>query len=516
MSLIPRAAGTEDKHGYKELVEELRRVQELKNGLIRDYVIEEHRIDILAAWVLGLELKWYHLAILEHQERDDLGLTLAWRGCGKTTAGTVLRAIFELLVNPDIRILIASKSHGNAIGMLEEVKGYMKTERFIEIFGDLSGSDKWDTFAINVANKKIVSKEHTIDTTGVETALPSRHWDLMLIDDVCDEATSRTKAQREKLKTWYFKTLDPCLMPNGRKYVNGTRYHHEDLMHILESGEMEGRVLTIPIENEKGEPADAERFPREWIDKKRRDSGPVIFDSQYMLNVDKIAGSPFEWEGLSNYYTIRKDDEGERIIVRHYEGEAKEIPYSKLLIVQAVDPSTGTVGAGGAYFAHVTIGIDADQFKYILDYFYQRIPFHSQLTMIRELYRQHGAAVVGIESNAYQKVLVDQLRYEEGDKIPVVPVFTRADKQTRILKRTATFDTNQVWLKRSQSVLQDHLMSVLDKDNKKDLFDALDIGITLAESSFRKVTKRKKRDEPGLFSRRRRDGSKTKKRKRRA
>lgn len=501
-SLIPRTAGGSDVRAYKELTEELRRVRELKAALVRDYIVEDHRIDILASWVLGLDLRWYHLAILDHQDADDYALTLAWRGAGKTTAGTVLRAIFEILVNPNIRILIASKSHANAVGMLEEVKGYMKTERFIRCFGDLSRSDKWDTVAINVGNKTLVSKEHTIDTTGVETALPSRHWDLMLVDDVCDEATSRTKAQRDKLHTWYFKTLDPCLMPNGRKFVNGTRYHHEDLYTELMGGEMKDRSLVIPVENEKGEPADPERFSREWIDSKRKNDR-VIFDSQYMLNVDKMANSPFEWEGLTNYYTVRTNEDGHKIIIR----EGKEIPFSKLLVVQAVDPSTGTVGVGGAFFAHITIGIDPDQFKYVLHYFFKRIPFHNQLTMIKTLHRDHNSAVVGIEANAYQKVLVDQLRFEPGEKVPVVPVITRADKQTRILKRTATFDTNQIWLRRSDTVLQDHLMSVLEKDNKKDLFDALDIGVTLADSSFRRMNKRDKRVEPGLFTRRKNDGS---------
>lgn len=511
MSLIPSAVGVGDRHYLKEHVMELRRVRDMKARLIRDYIVEEYRIDILAAWILGLQLEWYHLAILAHQDVDDYGMTLAWRGSGKTTTGTVLRALFEIVVNPNIRILIASKSHGNATGMLEEVKGYMKTNKFIRVFGDLSRSDKWDTYAINVSNKTLVSKEHTIDTTGVETALPSRHWDLMLVDDVCDEATSRTKAQREKLHTWYFKTLDPCLMPNGRKYINGTRYHHEDLYAELEGAEMEGKVLTIPVENEKGEPADPIRFPREWIDAKRKNDR-IIFDSQYMLNVEKFANSPFEWEGLSNYYTIRKDEEGARVIVR----EGEEVPFSKLLIVQAVDPSTGTVGKGGAYFAHATIGIDPDQFIYVLHYFFKHLAFYNQLTMIKELYKSQKAAIVGVESNAYQKVLVDQLQYDPGEKISVRPVYTRADKQTRILKRTATFDMNRVWMLRSHSVLQDHLMSVLDKDNKKDLFDALDIAITLAESSYRRMNKRSKREEPGLFtSRRRKNAGQNRKRKKR-
>jgi len=331
----------------------------------------------------------------------------------------VMRAIAEILWDPNVRMLIASKSHVNAVGMLTEIAGYFKYEKFQDVFGDMTKSDKWDTYAINVSNRTIIAKEHTIDTTGVETALPSRHWDRLFVDDVCDEPTSRTKGQREKLHTWYYKTLDPCLMPEGKKVVQGTRYHHEDLYTELEDGEMEGKTLILPIEDKEGRPADPERFPSEWIESKRKNAGRAIFDSQYMLNCDRMATSPFEWEGLSNYYNYR-NVEGSKAIVR----DGNQIMVKKLLVVQGVDPATGTVGVGGSYFSHVTVGIDPDAFIYILDYYFGRIPFHKQMSMISGYCKEWNAVAVGVESNAYQKVLVDSLRHEDA-RVPALSQSTQ-------------------------------------------------------------------------------------------
>lgn len=501
MTLIPQPTIDEEFAEKRRLMQEYMRIRSMRNSILKDAILDGRRIDLLAIHLMGIYLKWYHLKMLAWQESHPNNLILCWRGAGKTTAGTVLRAIAEILWNPNIRILIASKSHVNAQGMLSEIQGYFKSEKMVEIFGDLAyKTDKWDTYAMNIGNKTTITKEHTIDTTGIETALPSRHYDLIFGDDLCDESTARTKAQREKQHTWFYKTLDPCLMEDGRKMLSGTRYHHEDIYATVEKGEMKGNTLIIPIENEKGEPADPDRFPKKWIESKRTNAGRIIFDTQYMLNCEKISQSPFEWEGISNYYTFINNKDGERTIVR----DGKEVKYKDLLIYQGVDPATGTVGAGGSYFAHVTIGLDRDNFIYILNYYFKRISFYQQLQLIRDYHGSFNPIAIGIEANAYQRVLVDALKFNpnnQGDqkRLPVIPIITRAGKDARVLKRTATFDQGRVWMQRSHTKLQDHLMMVLDPDEQKDLFDALDMSITLADSSVKKLRPKEQRAEPGIL-----------------
>ncbi|MEZ4871309.1 MAG: hypothetical protein R2827_03480 [Bdellovibrionales bacterium] len=42
------------------------------------------------------------------------------------------------------------------------------------------------------------NKEDTIETIGIGGALASKHYDLIIADDLIDEANSMTEGQREK------------------------------------------------------------------------------------------------------------------------------------------------------------------------------------------------------------------------------------------------------------------------------------------------------------------------------
>ena len=72
---------------------------------------------------------------------------------------------------------------------------------------------------------------------------------------VVDEENARTEVQREKTKTWYYKTLVPCLEPHGRLFMVGTRYHYLDLYgHLIRNELAEKHQIVRAIEEDGATP----------------------------------------------------------------------------------------------------------------------------------------------------------------------------------------------------------------------------------------------------------------------
>ena len=162
-------------------------------------VLDHGRVDILAKDVLGYTVQPFHLGLLQFQDAHPKSLQLAPRGFGKSTTLTITRALFEVLRNPDVRILIVSNTQLQAEVFLREVKHHLEYgETLRAVFGDFVSDDKWDVRELNVRPRKTRAKESTISCVGVGVGGPvvSRHYDVILADDLIDEDNSRTERGR--------------------------------------------------------------------------------------------------------------------------------------------------------------------------------------------------------------------------------------------------------------------------------------------------------------------------------
>jgi hypothetical protein len=179
--------------------------------------------------IMNFKLKEFHRQWLAFQRARQYTLILAPRGHGKSTILTVGYALHRVLSNPDERVLIVSATGMQAQGFLREIRTHLeKNPRIIEIFGDQRG-DRWTDREITLASRKRMAKESTLTAAGAEGAIISRHYDTIILDDVVDENAARIQTARDRMEQWFYKVLLPCLEPNGRLHVIGTRYHPDDL-----------------------------------------------------------------------------------------------------------------------------------------------------------------------------------------------------------------------------------------------------------------------------------------------
>ena len=159
----------------RELAERVFERRMVNREVIRRQVLREGRIDVLAR-VLGYELTAFHKCMLDFHMRHLETLQLAARQFGKSAMITITRAVYEIIRDPNVRLLIASNTQLQAERFLSEIKQHFEhNERLRECFGDyMRDADKWDAREIIVAGRTRIAKESTVTCVGYGGPAASR------------------------------------------------------------------------------------------------------------------------------------------------------------------------------------------------------------------------------------------------------------------------------------------------------------------------------------------------------
>jgi len=464
--------------------------QQVRNDdWVRRQVIENSRIDILAVEVLGYQIEPFHRALQRHMLRHKQTLHLAFRGGGKSTVLTVVGAVFDMIRNPNVRVCIASKTEGHAKKILSEVKQHLEqNEDFTRIFGNLVGDDKWNETEIIVSTRSRPAKEPTVFAVGIGGQVTGSHFDVIYGDDLVDEDNSRTKHGRTRTKTWYYTALDPTLEPDGRRHIIGTRYHYDDLYGHLEKNEMAATTQVIRALDEQGRSPWPDKFPASFFTDKRKHLGLIIFNSQYQCDTQAMQGEVFDYDDIDFC-------------------DASDVP-DDVVGVAGFDLAIKTQEANDR-FAEVSIGVTPDGHIYILSSWTKHLRFGAQTDRICETWKSgadgwfssgeegtSGLLEMGIETNAYQDAQYQTLE-DTVAGIRIVAVNTLKDKYTRALKLANHFERGKIHVVGRQPQLVEQLV-LFPNGDFDDLFDALDIAITVAFRRRRRRTRRR-RDRVGVI-----------------
>jgi len=467
-----------------ELIEYLAHYHKMKAEWLRRQIIENNRVDLLAQYVLGYQVRPFHLALLKYQFEHRDNLQLVFRGAGKSTLCTVAKSIHMLLKNPDLRILIASKTSANAEGFLKEIKGHFESNyKLIEIFGeyyDPRKVTKWDNREIEILPRRKHTKEASITCVGVETTIVSRHYDVIISDDLVDEENSRTKHMRDRVRTWYYQTLDPCLEPpdpevefRGEHHRLGTRYHYEDLYGHLIKNELANDHNIVRALDDQGRSPWPEKYAPEWFIEKRKKSGTIIFNAQYQCDTEAMKGEVFQYDDCQP-------------------AVAADVPSGVKLYV-GVDLAISQKDSADQ-FAAVALAVTQQLNYYILESFAGHLRFKQQVHFLEDWFKRHDPIFMGVETNAYQLALAQELKDRNKD-IRVLPINTQEDKITRAWKLTSLFEDKRMFFLPGNEGLIDQLVG-FPNGRFKDLFDALDNAIRASRS---KGKRRRREKEPGLI-----------------
>jgi hypothetical protein len=262
------------------------------NGKTRNYDLFRFARSILD--YTKLQTNPHHAWCLELERHHKRSLWLEPRGTYKSTIFTKSYPIWCLWHNPNLRILIVNATAENAELFLNEIVGhYLRNPKLLKLYMDNFGIISLDP---NAAKKKSIVlttrtknfSEPSIGTAGALDNLVSVHYDLIIVDDLCNIDDRESAAIREKKKRWY-QDLVSVLEPNGELVVVGTHWHFDDLYSyiIKELNPRLRRGYKYYIHRESCYThSGAPRFPkilsRPRLETLRVEKGLLLFASQYL------------------------------------------------------------------------------------------------------------------------------------------------------------------------------------------------------------------------------------------
>lgn len=207
----------------------------------------------------------------------------------------------------------------------------------------------------------------------------------------------------------------------------------------------------------------------EWMHY-RRVYHPLLFKQEFEASFDALAGVELSGEWL-HYYTYRE-------LIKEFANDRGQLGL-KLYI--GVDPAI-SLSEKADKFAMALIGITEDNINaYLLNLYVGRIPFPEQVELIAKWWHQYRPISIGIESQAFQAALAQQMLRLPGMP-PIIQIPAYLKKSSRILGMAPIFKIGKVKIRKEQ---YDFIDEWINYDSRKsnpddDALDAVEIALRTA------------------------------------
>ena len=462
--------------------------QSKKDKIIKEIILTadfETAYYTVCKYITCRSLQPLHASIIHNVSDNQASMDLAPRGHGKSTIGDVDFCITKILRNPDIRIMIGSKTQTQASAFLKEIRTHFEQNvNLIRIFGDWKKSrdNVWNDKEFTVNRRTVIKKEATVSALGASGAVVSKHFDIIIGDDLVGFENARTEAQRKVLKEWFYSSLYPTLEPDGEIHILGTRYSPMDLYEdLIKSKNYKVNVQqAITVKDGQEYSLWESKFSLEKLRSIREEAGLIIFNMQYQNNTELAKGKIFKYKYFKHFeeYDIDYDLNRVRVKVLDSQGVPYWIPVRIYMGADLAISEDET--SNNDYFVLTVIGVDSNKNVYVLDYLKERLTFNAQLNAILDYGKNKFPMVerIGVETVQYQKSLAQEIR--RLSLLPVVNIQTSKDKVTRAMRRSALFENGKVWFRIGMDDLEECLLLFPEVDHD-DLFDGLDFALTVAD-----------------------------------
>ena len=472
-----------------QAVEKMLEQADNKDLMIK-YLIENASFEIayylICKYITKRSVQDLHKSIIANISSHKSTLDLAPRGFGKSTVGDVDYCITRILRDPNIRIMIGSKTQTQAQAFLKEIRTHFEqNEDLLRIFGDwkTSKDNVWNDREFTVNKRSIIKKEATVTALGASGAVISKHFDIIIGDDLVGLENARTEKQRSNLIEWFYSSLIPTLEPDGEIHILGTRYNPLDLYEdLIKSGNYAINIQqAIRVVDGKECSLWEDKFTLEKLKEIRAESGKIIFNMQYQNDTELAKGKIFKAKYFKYYeeYKLDYDFQSAKVRIKNAEGIDQWI---KVRVYMGADLAISeSENSNNDYFVLMMVGVDADRNVYVLEYVKERLTFNAQLNTIISYGRDKYPMVerVGVETVSYQKALAQELR--RLSLLPIINVNTSKDKVTRAMRRSANFENGKVFFREGMDDLEECLLLFPEVDHD-DLFDALDFAMNMADA----------------------------------
>lgn len=423
----------------------------------------------------------YHLATDNPYHNRKLGLLPRYHG--KTRVGTVAYCMWQLLRNPDLRILIISETQPNAVDMLtmikdlyQEISDCKDTEMhyIYEIMGDWEKKGSWTKEKITVKPRVRKGTDPSIMTAGIDKEVTSKHFDIVICDDLLGETNTKTKDQLKK-SIKHFSSLSEVGDVDQDKVtlyiIWGTTWDYNDLYAMI-CNKMKGRFDILKL--------------RCWDDETCQNPTKTLFADKFPLKYlkqtykDKMSiGDP---DGFYKQYLNEPLPDQARVFKPEYIQyfDLADVEKRKLTVVVTVDPALSE-NEWSDNTAIVAVGIDSIGRRYVLDYYkFKESDPAKVVSFIIKMARRywqnptHSLLTVGIERGHLKNTLEPHIQ-KFANWMPYEPLeHMNQNKTHRIINALQPFViTKRIFLQRWMHDLIDQMVRFPKANIEKDVLDAL-------------------------------------------
>lgn len=445
---------------------------------VADLEIEEKkrraREDIIyfAEEILGYKNAWFHnewYKTLMDPSKQYI-IRLAPRRHAKSTIHTEIYPLWEIIRNPNVRILICSSTGEQAKDFLRSIKAWLTSPQMAMFNLVPRNPEVWSAKEI-IVNRTTQERNPTVFTAGATGAVVGARADIIIMDDIVDEENSSTPGMREKLRMWLWKTMWPILEPTGRMCMIGTRYHWLDLYgELLSDPRFHPEVWKAIINEDTKEVLWPEVLPYEKLMEFKESMPMVAFMCAYQNDVAAMQEGIFSPDDIQ--YFIPEDVPANAHTFMGVDpaiSERDRRAYFAITVVDRVEEKKGDGESAISNFVRKT--------------YRARLSMDAQADKVVEYIRAYKPEVVGIEAIAYQDALrqeVEKRVDKEGLDTKVKAIRTSEDKFRRFIRLARDFENHRIWLRRDQQELIEEILSY-PRSTTVDLIDALDLAITASD-----------------------------------
>ena len=409
-------------------------------------------------------------------------LIAAPRGTAKSTVTSLLLPMHRIAFkHPDEEefIVIISESQAQSINFLSRIKYHLThSDNFKALFGDLGPNTarRWTATDVVTANGVRIVAVGTGQRVRGFIEGDTRPT-LIIVDDFESELNAFTMEARAKNRKWMTEAVIPSLSDEGRIVMIGTVIS-EDCFLYWAKDSSSWNTLWYAIINDDGTPIWPERFPHKRINEIKEEYASVGningFYQEYMNIAQSPDEAPFQpdWIKLHHYDFERR--QGQPVLVRQVGDEEETV--IPVEIYGGVDPAS-SLSARADYFVIVTLAIDHEGNKYIVDLYRKHVSPAEQPDIIIEKFKKYRHRKMKIETVAYQEALratVKKRMIEENLYIPGLEkgVKPRTRKSERLLSLVPMFAKGEFYFRSNDTEAQAEFLSY-PKGKHDDIMDAI-------------------------------------------
>lgn len=385
----------------------------------------------------GRDPSWLHPSMAFHKGEKDLIITNMPPEHGKTTSVTINYVVYRICMDPNIRVILVSKTAEMAKKMLYAIKTRLthpKYDEMIAAYAPDGGFDKdseaWNQTMIYVSDNARDSgeKDPTVQALGIRGHIYGARADLIVLDDTIDLTNAH---EYEKQINWLQSEVISRVSSNGSMLVVGTRLSSKDLYRELQDDsrypdeQSPWTYLSMPaVLDFKDKEVD---WLTLWPKTNQPEAGVKVDDQEQdsdglypkwdgsRLAKKRRRVSPKAWAMVYQQQQVSDDAVFSPDSVKAaINGNRMAGPIPKGMVNQRADGMNGLIIVGGVdpattgHTAAVIIGLDVKtQKRYVLDVFNKPgITPEAMREMIKGFTEKYKVTEWRIERNGFQGFLV--------------------------------------------------------------------------------------------------------------